>query len=235
MSPMTEQSEQARDRRHPAKGLRGIGERLSALLRTRIPRIEKPLGPYLEVAARVAEWADRRDAFEPGHAERVTSFCAMIGEGLRLDAEETSSLLRAAMLHDIGKVALPFEVLHQRKPLDEPQQRMMRTHPQRGAALLRALDRDDAVADAIEYHHECPNGSGYYGKGEETPRTSRILAVAEVYDAMTSSRVKERLSRDEALERLEALKGEQLDADCVEALIDTLRPRAAAIPLSPTV
>ena len=80
---------------------------MAALLGSRIPALSKPLEPYLEVAARVADWADRRDAFEPGHAERVTSFCAMMAETLRLDDHGTASLLRAAMLHDIGKVALP--------------------------------------------------------------------------------------------------------------------------------
>lgn len=225
---------ESRDRRHPARRLSGVGSRLAALLRTRIPKHEKPIGPYLEVAARVADWADRRDAFEPGHAERVTSFCAMIGEVLGMDAESTSALLRAAMLHDIGKVGLPFEVLHQQTPLAEGQMKMIRTHAQQGAELLRALDRDEDVADAIHYHHERPDGSGYYGKRGEIPLTSCVLAVAEVYDAMTSSRVKQQLSRDEALERLESMSGSILDPDCVDALVQTLRPgtpRAVAGPV----
>jgi putative nucleotidyltransferase with HDIG domain len=214
-------------------GARALRRRLTALLGSRIPRWQKPAGPYLEVAARVADWADRRDAFEPGHAERVTAFCAMAAEGLGLGGQETTRLLRAAMLHDIGKVALPVEVLHQKTPLEGAQMRLIRTHPQRGAALLRALGPDEEIADAVLYHHECPDGSGYYGKaGESVPRTARILAVAEVYDALTMSRLREPMSRDQAIAFLESRKGETLDADSVRALVDTLKPRPATIPLA---
>ena len=157
-----------------------------------------------------------------------------LGDGFGLGVSETTTLLRAAMLHDIGKVAVPVEVLHQKQPLDAEQRRLIRTHPQRGADLLRALDSDEQVADAILYHHECPDGSGYYGQAaDRTSRAARILAVAEVYDAMTSSQVKQPLRRDEALDQLAARKGRTLDADCVEALIDTLRPKPGVLPLSP--
>lgn len=211
----------------------GFAQRMRALLGSRIPRLDKPLGPYLEVAAQVAEWADRRDAFEPGHAERVTSLCAMIADGMGLGDSETSSLLRAAMLHDIGKVAMPVEVLHQKEPLEESQMRLIRTHPERGAALLRALDRDDDVASTILYHHERPDGGGYYGmEGDQIPRAARILAVCEVYDAMTSSRVKKQMPTGEALERMESFRGNGLDAESVNALVAKLRPRRDTIPLA---
>jgi len=151
-----------------------------------------------------------------------------------MDPQETSALLRAAMLHDIGKVSVPVAVLHQQTPLQENQLRMIRTHPKRGAALVRALDRDQAVVDTVLYHHERPDGSGYYGaRPDKTPRSARALAVAEVYDAMTSSRIRVRLSRDEALAQLSERKGERLDSDCVEALVDSLKPRPYVIPLAP--
>jgi putative nucleotidyltransferase with HDIG domain len=214
--------------------LRGLGGRFAALLGARIPRYAKPLGAYLEVAARVADWADRRDAFEPGHAERVTSFCAMMAEALDVDDHNTASLLRAAMLHDIGKVALPVEVLHQTTPLQDSQIRLIRTHPRKGAALLRALDRDDEVADTILYHHERPDGNGYYGLEQgDIPLSARILAVAEVYDAMTSSKVRKPLAADEALHELHGNRGQSLDGECVEALVDKLTPRSRSIPFAP--
>jgi putative nucleotidyltransferase with HDIG domain len=215
-------------------GLRGLGGKLAALLGSRIPRYSKPLTTYLEVAARLADWADHRDAFAPGHAERVTSFCAMMAEAMGLNDHEISSLLRAAMLHDIGKVALPVEMLHQKAPLEESQMRLIRTHPRRGAALLKALDRDDDVADTILYHHERPDGRGYYGLARsEIPCSARILAVAEVYDAMTSSRIREPLSSGEALHRMRTARGESLDGDCVEALTDKLSPGPQTIPFAP--
>ena len=211
-----------------------IGKRLTALLGTRVPSYSKPLGPYLEVAARLADWADRRDAFEPGHAERVTGVCAMIAEGLHLGADETAWLCRAAMLHDIGKIAFPVEVLHQKTPLEESQKRLIRTHPRRGAALLTALDRDDDVAATILYHHERPDGAGYYGlDSDSTPVAAKVLALAEVYDAMTSCRLHTPLPSERALDRLTERKGETVDTDCVEALVDRLRKVPKTIPLAP--
>jgi HD-GYP domain-containing protein (c-di-GMP phosphodiesterase class II) len=194
---------------------------------------DRPNVPYLEVAARLADWSDRRDTFKPGHAERVTAFCAMIAEGLGLEEAETAELLRASMLHDIGKVALPIEVLRKPGPLEEPQLRLIRTHPARGAALLRALDPDDRVARVVLYHHERPDGTGYYGKpAESVPRASFVLSVAEAYDAMTSSLVREPLTAEYALEHLQSRKGSAYQQDCVEALADQLKPRAVCIPLS---
>ncbi len=195
-------------------------------------RTGNPAVPYRAVASRVADWADRRDAFEPGHADRVASLAAMIGEGLDLPDGEAGALLRAAMLHDIGKVALPVELLHQRRPLDDHQTQLIRTHPRKGASLLRALDPDPRVANTILYHHERPDGSGYYGEWDKVPRTARALAVAEVYDAMLSSQFRNTMTVPEALDRIVAMKGTSLDSDCVEALASKLTPRPRTIPLS---
>jgi putative nucleotidyltransferase with HDIG domain len=213
--------------------LRRAGRRVASVLRTHLPRREKPYDAYLEVATRVAHWADRRDAYTPGHAERVTCFCAMMAEALGFEDHETGSLLRAAMLHDIGKVAVPVEILHRKGPLPEAQMQMIRTHPRRGAALIRELDPDDDVADTILCHHERPDGFGYYGMdGDRIPRSARALAVAEVYDGMTTSRALERLSGEQAVDRMASFKGVSLDTDCVEALVDRLEPASRTVLVS---
>jgi putative nucleotidyltransferase with HDIG domain len=205
----------------------------AALLRADARRHEKPQAPYLEVAARVADWSDRRDGFEPGHAERVTNCAAMSADSFGLADGETAALLRAAMLHDIGKVALPIEVLRQKAPLEENQIRMLRTHTERGAAILRALDKDEVVADTILNHHENVDGSGYYGrKGASIPRAARILAVAEGFDAMTTSLVRKRLTPDAAMGLMRERRGGQWDAECVDALVGALQPRARSLNLS---
>jgi putative nucleotidyltransferase with HDIG domain len=208
---------------------------LASLLRSRVPRHVKPPAPYLEVAARVADWSDRRDGFEPGHAERVTNFSAIIADEFGLADRETAALLRAAMLHDVGKVALPIEILRQTTPLEESQMRLLRTHPERGAAILRALDKDETVADTILYHHENVDGTGYYGRKDVTiPRSARILAVAEGYDAMTTSLVRKRLTSDAAIARMQERRGEQWDGECVDALVGALRPRPRSVCLTLT-
>lgn len=212
---------------------RRVAGRLAAVLGSRVPRYDKPLGPYLEVAARVAEWADARDGFDPGHAERVANFCGIMADEMRLPDGEAASLIRAAMLHDIGKVAIPVEVLRQPGPLDDDQMRLVRTHTERGARILRALDTTDDVARTILYHHERPDGAGYHGKrADETPRSARILAVAEQYDAMTRSRVRSTLTSEEALRVLEHGRGDAFDPDCVAALSRALRPRRGSLPVS---
>ena len=212
---------------------KGIASRFAAVLGARVPRFDKPVGPYLEVAARVAEWADARDGFDPGHAERVASFCGMMADGMRLPDSEASALIRAAMLHDIGKVALPVELLRREGPLDDDQMRLVRTHAERGANLLRALDTENDVAETILYHHERADGSGYHGKTlETTPAAARILAVAETYDAMTRSRVRSTVEPGEALRLLESEKGTKYDPACVDALSRALRPTRNCIPVS---
>lgn len=230
--------ERARGRKAPEDGgsrpaWRRLCGRLAAVLGSRVPRLGKPSAPYHEVAARLAEWADRRDAFEPGHAERVAGLSAMIAEELNLSDAETAALLRAALLHDIGKVALPVEVLRHPGPLEEGQMRLVRTHPERGADLLRSLVQDDEVAVAVLYHHERADGAGYYGKRlEELPRAARILAVAEAYDGMTTSRFREPLSSERARATLAEQRGLVFDPECVDALLQALRPRPDIIPLS---
>ena len=206
---------------------------LASFLQARLPRHVKPPAPYLEVAAAVAEWSDRRDSFEPGHPERVANFAALIADEFGLADSETAALLRAAMLHDIGKVALPIEVLRQKGPLEDNQLRMLRTHAERGAAILRVLDKDEVVADTILYHHENVDGSGYFGrKGDTIPRAARILAVAEGFDAMTTSLVRKRLSTEAAIGLMRDGRGSQWDGECVDALVGALQPRSYSIALS---
>ncbi len=206
---------------------------VTARLGSRVPRREKPLVPYLEVASRIAQWTERRDAFEPGHGERVASWAAMMSQVLGLPESEASTLLRAAMLHDIGKVALPAEILRQSEPLRDEQRKLIRTHPERGATLLRALDRDEQVAETILYHHEQPDGRGYYGKPPtEVPRIAGLLGVAEAYDAMTSTTLHAPLSRDEALQALREQRGGKYEEQAVDALCESLRPRTTILPLS---
>ena len=142
----------------------------------------------------------------------------------------TETAVRAAGLNDIGKVTLPIAMLRQSDPLTTDQKRMIQTHPNRGAAILRALNVDERVVDAIHDHHDRIDGHGYYGKsGRDLSWPARILAVAEVYDAMTSSLVMARRERGAALECIRELRGGQLDQDCVDALLDVLKARAVMI------
>lgn len=213
-------------------GITGFGQSIRSILSRTGRRDPLPSTPYLEVSMRLADWTDRRDMFEPGHAGRVASFCAMMADGIDLPDHEVGVLLRAAMLHDIGKVTVPFEILRQEGPLDETKMRLVRTHPERGAALVRALESSEEVARTILYHHERPDGKGYYGKPREAvPRPARMLAVAEAYDAMTATRWRAPVFQTEALGILRDQRGESFDEESVDALARSLAPRSRRIAL----
>lgn len=196
---------------------------------------ERPLEAYLETAASLVGTVENRDSIDPGHAFRVSAHCASIAGFLELTEEETRMLLYAASVHDIGKIALSKEVLS--KPsLTESDRRVLKFHPRRGAELIRALTPYHEAADVVLYHHERPDGRGYYGrKPADIPKLAHVLAAADVYDGMTSSHTaRPQLRPEEAVETLLAMRGIGHDADCVDALAASVRPRRASVPVSKT-
>lgn len=198
-----------------------------------VRRVRRPIEQYLEAAASIASSIDRRDTFDPGHAQRVANHSAAIAAHLGLDTETTQALVYAASVHDIGKVTLSAELLG--KPeLTEADRRLMRLHPKRGAELLRALTPYAQAAELVQHHHERPDGLGYYGlNGEAIPLAARILSVAEAFDGMTTCR--KPTAPEEAVERLRDGGGTAFDETCVDALAKVVRPRRTTIPLSSAI
>jgi HD-GYP domain-containing protein (c-di-GMP phosphodiesterase class II) len=145
-----------------------------------------------------------RDSTDEGHSRRVAGLCRILGEQLRLPAESLNSLENAALWHDLGKLAIRPRVLRQPAKLDAAGQAAVRQHPAWGMSLLQHLLDDDDAALGVLHHHERIDGSGYLGlSGEQVSATARILALAEAWDAMTSSQSFRRaLGPDEALARL---------------------------------
>lgn len=219
-------------------GAPGAWQNLWALLTdirpSRRRRKDRPLEAYLETAASLVGTVEGRDSIDPGHAFRVSAHCASIAAFLGLGEDETRMLLYAASVHDIGKIALSREILS--KPsLTESDRRVMKFHPRRGAELIRALTPYREAADVVLYHHERPDGRGYYGRRpEEIPKLAHVLAVADVFDGMTSSHTdRPKLSPEEAVEALIAMRGVGHDADCVDALAASVKPRRTSVPVSP--
>jgi HD-GYP domain-containing protein (c-di-GMP phosphodiesterase class II) len=196
-------------------------------------RRNRPLEPYLETAASIVGTVEGRDGIDPGHAFRVSASCAAIAKHLGLGEVETEQLLYAASVHDIGKIALSPDLLT--KPsLTDSDRRVVKFHPRRGAELIRALTPYRESAEVVLYHHERPDGKGYYGRSEaETPLLARVLAVADVFDGMTASRSgTPPLTPEVAVESLRAGGGTVYDKNCVEALASVVRPRRASVPVS---
>ena len=166
-----------------------------------------------------------KDPATKAHSERCSWYAPKLGEELGLSAEEASVVRLASLLHDIGKLGVPDEILTKPGPLTEDEWIQMKQHP---AAAREILAQICAVADAtpgIVHHHEHFNGSGYPDglRGEEIPIASRILSVTDAFDAMTTDRpYRKAMSIEAAIEELERNSGSQFDPSVVEAFLRLL-------------
>ncbi len=150
---------------------------------------------------------------------------------LGLGAAEAETIARAGLLHDIGKIGVAEHVLRKPGPLDAEDWAQMRRHPLVGAQIVEAFDFFEAGAVIIRHHHERWDGGGYPDglRGPAIPLGARIVAVADVYDALTSARpYRAALGHDEALALVAAQAGRTLDARVVGALRQVTASRASA-------
>lgn len=164
---------------------------------------------------------DARDRETEGHSTRVSRLTYLLGEELGLSGPQLKALERGALLHDIGKIGISDTILHKPAKLTEDEWRIMRIHPDIGARIVEGIPFLQDTLPVIRYHHERWNGSGYpVGlKGYDIPLQARIFAVADVFDALTSSRIyRKKSSPDEAFEYLKEQAGCLFDPAIVEAL-----------------
>ncbi|HEY3051607.1 MAG TPA: HD-GYP domain-containing protein [Gaiellaceae bacterium] len=163
---------------------------------------------------------EARDPYARGHSSRVTVFAQAMARGLSLDKERLAVLRLGALLHDVGKLAVPSSVLLKRGPLTESELDLMRRHPAAGARMLRSLGAPGTILPLVLHHHERWDGAGYpTGRsGEEIPLEARVLCIADSFDAMTSNRpYRAPWNPDEALAELERCSGSQFDPKLVAA------------------
>jgi len=176
-----------------------------------------------------------RDAETGSHLDRMSRYSRLIASELaekyQLDDSYIEHIFMFSPLHDIGKISIPDNILLKPGKLNESEKLTMNTHAQKGREMidtilnnfgLENIDYLDMLRNIAEYHHETVNGKGYPSgkRGEEIPLEARIVAVADVFDALTSKRpYKESWDNDKAIEMLRKLAGETLDKDCVDALI----------------
>ena len=177
---------------------------------------------YLGAVRALAAALDARDPYTAGHSERVSRFAVAIGEELKLDAEQLETLRLGALLHDIGKIGVPDEILRKPGVLSAAEYESIKTHPVAGARILRSIPFLAPHIPIVELHHERPDGLGYpYGlHADEIPLAARIVHVADAFDAMTSARAY-RSGRIpvEAIAELRKCSGTDFDRQSVEALV----------------
>jgi diguanylate cyclase (GGDEF)-like protein/putative nucleotidyltransferase with HDIG domain len=181
-------------------------------------------------AASLARAVDARDVYTGSHSHRVAELAARTARRLGLPEEEVELTRLAASLHDLGKLAIPEEILRKPGPLTDPERMVLERHPQIGFRMLESLGVDP-VADWVLHHHERWDGSGYPDglPGEQIPLGARIIFVADAYDAMTSERVyRRRVASERAVAELQRCAGSQFDPEIVDAFAAELAEEAPA-------
>jgi HD-GYP domain-containing protein (c-di-GMP phosphodiesterase class II) len=177
----------------------------------------------------IAATVERRDPYTAGHERRVAQLCDAIARGLGLDDDRRHGLRLAACIHDLGKIQVPSEILSKPARLEPIEMQLIRCHPQVGYEIVKDTKFPWPIADIILQHHEVLDGSGYPQclKGEQILLESRILAIADIVEAMASHRpYRPALGIDAALAEILARRGTKLDTDAVDACIRVLRERA---------
>jgi diguanylate cyclase (GGDEF)-like protein len=175
-------------------------------------------------AASLAKAVDARDTYTGSHSERVGDLAAKVATRLGLPAEQVELTRLAGSLHDLGKLAIPEEILRKPGALTDSERLVLERHPQIGFRMLDSLGVDP-VADLVLHHHERWDGTGYPDglRGEQTPLSARIIFVTDAYDAMTSDRIyRPKRSAQAALAELERCAGTQFDPGIVAAFAEEL-------------
>ena len=186
----------------------------------------------LSWAAALARAVDLRMADEAEHSNRVAGYAANIARHLGWDNGDVALLRMAAMLHDVGKVALPDNILRKAGPLDDAEFDEIKKHPVAGAELIARVDGLEPILPWIRHSHEHFDGSGYPDglAGEAIPEAARILLAADAFDALTSNRpYRGASSTEDALAEVQRCSGQQFDPRCVEALVIHVRRENAAL------
>jgi HD-GYP domain-containing protein (c-di-GMP phosphodiesterase class II) len=161
------------------------------------------------------------------HLDGVAHLAAAFGKALALDAEEQDVIVRAAELHDIGKIGIPDEILHKRDELSEEEWELMRKHPIIGERVLDAAPALRPVATVVRSTHERWDGAGYPDglAGRDIPLGARAILICDAYNAMTEGRpYRSPLSSDGALEELRSAAGTQFDPELVRVFCERVVP-----------
>jgi diguanylate cyclase (GGDEF)-like protein len=179
----------------------------------------------------LASALQERDRYTGEHSESVVDLTTRVGEALALSSEEVDRVRTAALLHDIGKVGVPDEVLRKPGPLTERDWEIMRQHPAIGERILRAIPGLGAVARIVRHEHERWDGTGYPDglAGPAIPIGSRIILACDAYHAMVSDRpYRKAMRHSDAMSQLTSNAGTQFDPEVVEALVGYLFGRRQA-------
>lgn len=178
---------------------------------------------YLSTVRCLAKAIEAKDTYTKGHCERVTSYALTIGKVMNLDNEEMSALEFASLLHDIGKIGIPSKILNKTDRLTNEEFNIIKKHPQIGFDILKDVKFLEKSSEILLQHHERPNGTGYpYGLLEkDINKLSKILSVADSFDAMTSIRPYRNtpMTEQEVINQFLKNKNTQFSAEIVDIFV----------------
>ncbi|MBE5794404.1 MAG: HD domain-containing protein [Clostridiales bacterium] len=177
----------------------------------------------LQVFARVI---DAKDPYTNGHSIRVAQYARELSRRIGLPEEEQERIYYIALLHDIGKIGIPDNILNKQGALTPEERAIIQTHPSVGGQVLKNFTALSDIDDGARYHHERYDGKGYCDglKGKEIPLVARIIGVADSYDAMSSDRVyRPALSREKIVEELQSCSGTQFDPEIVPYMLEMIQ------------
>jgi len=180
----------------------------------------------LDTVTSLAFAIDAKDHYTQGHSQKVAAYAALIAEGLGMSDAEVEEIRLGGVLHDIGKVGIPENILNKNGPLNPDEWETMKSHVSFGAKILDPLTPLARIRDMVLHHHEFFDGSGYPNAlaGNGIPLGARIIAVADAYDTITSDRTyKKARSAPDALVELERCANAQFDGSIVEIFVRTMR------------
>lgn len=180
----------------------------------------------MELIKLCARFIDTRDQYTRMHSAHVAEYSKRIAKVMGKDADFQEHIFFLGMLHDIGKVLIPREILCKAARLDENEWEEMKRHTLYGAEVLENFNGVENIREAALYHHERYDGNGYvHGlKGEEIPIEARIICVADAFDAMATDRsYRKHLPRERILEELEIARGTQFDPEVADAMIKLIK------------
>jgi len=181
---------------------------------------------YFELIASLVTALESKDSYTKGHTQRVCNYSLMLTQKLNLSLEEKERIRKAALLHDLGKIGIPDSVLHKKGQLTDEEFSIIKEHEIVSAKILEPIKEFRDIIPYILYHHENFDGSGYpHGLAADfIPQGARVIAVADMFDALTTGRVyKQAFSVEEAVCEMEKAKGKKLDPVLTDKFIEALR------------
>ncbi|WP_051283781.1 HD domain-containing phosphohydrolase [Desulforegula conservatrix] len=188
-----------------------------------VKNLNRRLASFENILFSIANTVEAKDRYTRGHIRRVADLAVSIGKSLGMARHELESLWIGGILHDIGKIATPLEILNKPGALDDEEREIMKKHPHTGYLICHPLKKNlkDAL-DIIRHHHELLDGTGYPDmlKGDEISPAVRIMVAVDIFDALTTERpYRKALSREEAFGILDSMVNKnKIDAKVVDAL-----------------